>query len=103
MVSVDGFVHRAHVFGGDFPSECIEGGLDLRPALERLVAHQRNRLVGREIVAIVVEDGEPERLDGAVGGVGGDHVHLVRVERAVEQAQVHGARRLGEFEAVGRA
>ncbi len=32
VLSVYGFIHCAHVVGGDLSGECVEGGLDLRPA-----------------------------------------------------------------------
>jgi hypothetical protein len=53
MLAVDGFVHGAHVVGGDFAGERVESELDLRPALERFFADQRDGLVGREVVLVV--------------------------------------------------
>ena len=103
MLAVDGFVHGAHIVGGDFASERVESGLYLRPAPERFGAHQRDGLVGREVVLVVFKRSESECLDGAVSGVGGDHVNLMSIERAIEQAEVHGAGRGGEFQPVGGA
>src|SRR5579863_10128515 len=76
VLTVNGFVHGAHVVGGDVSGEGVEGRLDLRPAAERVVADERHGLVGREVVAVVLKDGEVKGLDGAVGGIGGNHVDL---------------------------
>jgi len=67
VLAVDRLVHRAHVVGGDFSGEGIEGGPDLRPALEGFVAHQRDGLVGREIVLVVFKRRKPEGLNGSIG------------------------------------
>ena len=48
-------------------------------------------------MAVVSKRSEAHCLDGAVGGVGGDHVNLVSVERAIEQTEVHGTWRGGEL------
>src|ERR1700751_4717497 len=100
MLAVDGLVHGAHVVGGYLSGERAESGLDLRPALEGRVAHERNGLIGREVVLVIREDGEPEGGDGTVGGVSGDHVDLAGVEGAVEKAEVHGAGGSGKLESV---
>src|ERR1019366_7985846 len=52
---------------------------------------------------IVLETGEPEGLDGAVGGVSGDHIDLMGVEGTIEQAEIHDAWRARESEAIGLA
>src|ERR1700691_4980557 len=100
MLAVDGFVHRAHIVRGNSSGKSVERSLNLRPALERLRAHQRNRLVRRKVAAVVFKSCESEGLDGAVGGVGGDHVYLVRIKSAIEQPQIHGARSGGKLESV---
>ena len=73
----------------------------MRPAAEGFVAHEGHGLVGREVMAVIIENREMKGLNGTVGGVGGDHVDLVRVESAVEETEVHGARVSIEAEAVG--
>ena len=40
---------------------------NLRPAPQRVVAHQRNRIVGREVVTVVLQSNETECLDWTVG------------------------------------
>lgn len=67
MLAVYRFIHRAHVIGGDFAGKGVESVRDLRPATERFVTHQRNSLVRREVVAIILKRDEPECLDRAVG------------------------------------
>jgi hypothetical protein len=103
VLAVDGLVHGAHVVGGDASGESVEGELDLRPAAEGFVADEWNGLVGREVVPVVVENGEVEGLDGTVCSVGGDHVDLMVIEGAIEEAEIHRSRRASEVEAVGGA
>ena len=103
MLSVDGLVHSAHVVRADFAGKGVEGGRDLRPATERIIAHQRDCIVWREVMTIILERNKAERLDRPVGGVGRDHVDLARIECAVEQAEVHGARRSVEMQIVSGA
>src|ERR1017187_1471392 len=55
VLAVDGLVHSTHFSRGNLSRQSIERGLDLRPALNRLAANQRNGLVGREVVSIVIE------------------------------------------------
>jgi hypothetical protein len=100
MLAVDGVVHGLHLFGGDLTCELIGCGLDLGTAGERIFAHQRDGLIGREVVEIVGEDGEAEGADGAVRRVAGDDIDLVVGEGAVEQAEIHGAGRAGEVQVV---
>ncbi len=86
MLGVYGQVHGAHVVGGDFAGEAVEGYGDRWPALERVFADQGDRFVGGEVVAVVVEGYEIQGLDGAVGGVAGYDVYLLGGESAVEEA-----------------
>ena len=50
MLAVDGLIHGPHIVRGDFSCKGVESVRDLRPALQRLIAHQRDCLVGREVV-----------------------------------------------------
>ena len=63
---------------GDAAGESLQSSPDLGPAGEGFVAHQRDGLVGREVMAVVLERYQVQRRDGAIGGVGGNHVYLVR-------------------------
>ncbi len=58
MLSVDCLVHRAHFLGGDLAGKRIERDLDLRPSPKGLRTHQRNGLIGREVVAVILKGGE---------------------------------------------
>ena len=100
VLAVDGFIHGAHIVCGDSSGQGVESGLNLRPALQRFSAHQGNGLVRREVVPIVLKNGETECLNRSVSRIGGDHVDLVRIEGAVEQAEVHGAWRAGKSKAI---
>ena len=60
-------------------------------ALQSFGAHQGNGLVGREVVPVVLERSDTKCLDRSVSGIGGDHIDLMCIEGAVEQAEVHGA------------
>ena len=43
---------------------------------QRRRAHERGRVVGREVVAVVVERGQIERVDQRARGIAGDDVDL---------------------------
>jgi hypothetical protein len=100
MLGVHGVVKAADVGGGEFAGEIGEGGAELGELPERGFADDGDGVVGREIVAVVFESDEAERIDEAVGGVSGDDIHLMIHEGAVDQAEVHDFGRFGEAEAV---
>src|SRR3984957_5235213 len=100
LVGVDFGVHVAHVGGGDFSGEVGEGCAEGRKFGERVAADDWYGVVGREIVAIVGEADEVERVDEAVGGISGDDVDFFIDERAIDEAEVHHARRFSEMQTV---
>jgi len=67
------------------------------------VADDGDGVIGREIVQIVFEGDEAERVDEAVGGIASDNVDLVIDEGSVEEAEVHDIGRGGEVEIVAGA
>ncbi len=85
VLGVYGKVHGAHVVGGDFACQAVEGGGDLRPALEAFFADEGDGFVGGKVVEVVGEWGEVEGRYRTVGGVAGDDVDLVGGEGAVEE------------------
>src|ERR1700678_4114408 len=103
MLAVNGFIHGAHVFSGDLAGERIERILNLRPALQRVLPYQWNGLVRRKIMAIIFESPESEGLNRPVRRVAGNHVYLMRIERAIEQPQVHRSRGRCKLESIGLA
>ena len=66
-----------------------------------MLADDGNRLVGREVVAVVFEHRQVQSRDQAVGGVAGDQVNLAGLQGAGEQAEVHDSWRGGEVQTVG--
>ncbi len=50
---------------------------------------------------VILQNDHSEGDDKAVGGAAGDHIHLMFLERSIEQSQIHDARFAREFEAVG--
>jgi len=100
LVGVNFGVHVAHVGDGDFSGKVGEGCAKRRKFRERVFANDRYGVVGREIVTIVGEADEMERIDEAVGGIAGDDVDLFVDERAVDEAEIHDARGRGELKAV---
>ena len=57
MLAVNCFIHGAHVVRGDSSGQGIESRLDLRPSAQRFIPDERNGLVGREIMLVVLEHG----------------------------------------------
>ena len=100
MLGVDFGVHVAHVGGGDFSGEIGEGCAEGRKFGERVAADDWYGVVGREIVAIVGEADEVQRVDEAVGGIAGDDVDFFIDECAIDEAEVHHARRFSEMQTV---
>ena len=66
-----------------------------------MLADDGNSLVGREVVAVVLEHRQIQRRDQAVGGVAGDQVNLAGLEGPGEQAEVHDSWGGGEMQTVG--
>jgi len=89
LVGVNLGVEAAHFVGGDLVVEIGEGGTELREFGEGGLANDGDGVVGREIVAVVLEGEELESSDEAVGGVAGDDIHLMIDEGAIEEAEVH--------------
>jgi hypothetical protein len=100
LVGVDFGVHVAHIGGGDFSGEVGEGRAEGRKFGQRVVADDWDGVVGREIVAVVGEADEMERVDEAVGGIAGDDVDFFVDEGAIDEAEVHHAGCFGEMQAV---
>ena len=100
MIGVDLSVEVAHICGGEFVVEIGEGGAELGEFFEGVVANDGDGVVRREIVAIVFEGDEMERVNQAVGGIAGDDVDLVIDEGAIEEAEVHDVWWSGEVERV---
>lgn len=91
------------VGGGEFAGEIGEGGAKLGKLRESGLTDDGDGVVRREIVEVVFEGDEAEGIDEAVGGVAGDDVDLMGNESAVDQAEVHDVRLIGEMEMVAGA
>src|ERR1700733_12591208 len=76
LVGVYFGVHVAHVGGGDFSGEVGESCAQRREFGEGFAADDGDGIVRGEIVAIVGEANEMERVDEAVGGIAGHDVYL---------------------------
>ena len=66
MLAVHRFIYCPHVIRAHFAGKRIEGSLNLRPALESTFPYERNRLIGRKVVPIILKDREPHCLDRSV-------------------------------------
>jgi hypothetical protein len=103
VLGVDGVIEEAHVRSGEFASEIRKGGAELGESFKSGATNDGDGVVGREIMTVVFEGDEAERVDEAVGGIAGDDVDLMIDEGAVDEAEVHHARLLGEVEGVAVA
>src|ERR1700678_372687 len=101
MLAIDCLIHCPHIIRSNFSLKRVKRSLNLWPTFKRVFTDEWNRLIGRKVVLVVFKRRKPERLNGAVGRVGSDHVNLMSIERSVEQAEVHSTRRGGEFQPVG--
>src|ERR1700761_6192806 len=86
MLSVYRFVHGLHLLGGDFTRQTGERASQLRPAIERLLAHQRNRLVRRKIMLVILQHRQMKSLDRTVGGIARNHIDLMSIQSPVEKS-----------------
>jgi hypothetical protein len=103
VLRVDGVVEAAHVGGGEFASEIREGGTQEGKFFESGASNNRDGVVGREIVTVVVQSDEAKGIDQAIRRIAGDDVHLMINEGAIDEAEVHDARLAGEMESVAVA
>lgn len=105
MLGVHERVEMAHVLGADFPGEISKGSPKLWKSFESGMANDGDGVIGREIVEVVVERNELQRVNETVRGIAGDYVDLMIDERAIEEAEVHdpGLRREVEGVAIGPA
>src|SRR5258708_27962516 len=98
VLRVDGVVEAAHVGSREFASEIGKGGAELGEPFESGAANDGNGVIGREIMAVVFEGDQAERINQAVGGISGDDVHLMLDEGAVDEGEGHDAGPPGEME-----
>lgn len=96
-------VEMAHVGGGNFSGEIGEGGAELGKLREGRLADDGDRVVRREVMAVVFEGEDGKSVEGAIGGIAGDDVHLMSEKRAIEEAEVHNGGSRGEMEVVAIA
>ena len=76
-----------------FPARSASAARSCGEFCERVAANDGDGVVRREIVAVVGEADEVERVDEAVGGIAGDDVDFLIDESAVDEAEVHDAGR----------
>src|SRR5215471_13543864 len=55
MLAIYSFIHSAHVVFGDLAGESVQSDSDLGPTAKRVVAHQWDRLVRREVMAVILK------------------------------------------------
>ncbi len=103
MLGINGVIEPANVGGGELASEIRQRGAELRELRECGLAHDGDGVVGREVVAVVLEGDEAESINEAISGVAGDDVHLMIQKRAIDEAEVHDFRRFGKVEMVAGA
>jgi hypothetical protein len=88
MLPIHRLVHRPHLVRAHLARQRVQApSPNLGPPLQGLIAHQRHRLIRRKVMLIVRERRQPPcRLDGPIGRIRRDHVHLMRRERAIQAA-----------------
>ena len=101
MLAIHRVVEAAHVVIGNLSCQFIQRLSHLRMACQHLRPNDRHGFVRREVVAIVFQNEQIQRGDQSIGGISRCEVHLLVLESARQQAQVHDARGLGEAQAVG--
>ena len=76
VLGIDGVVEAADVGGGEFSGEIGQRGAELGKSGESGLANDGDGVVGREVVLVVDERNEVERLNEPVRGVACNDVHL---------------------------
>src|SRR2546422_5980350 len=69
--------------------------------IEGLLAHDGNSLIGRKVILVILQHGDVEDIQEAVRGAARHQIHLLAKEGAIEQAEIHEARRPTESEPIG--
>jgi hypothetical protein len=100
VLGVDGVIEAADVSGGELAGEIVKSGAKLGKLREGGLADDGDGVVRREVVAVVGESDEAERVNEAISGVASDNVDLMIDEGAVDEAEVHDFGRAGEVEIV---
>src|SRR6267378_4012021 len=103
MLDVYGVVETADISGGKLTGQIGDGGTKLGESRESGLADDGNGVIGREVVAVVFEGDESERINEADGGVTRDDINLMIDESAVDETEVHDFGRFGEMEIVAAA
>ena len=100
FLPIDCIVQVTHVFGADLPGQPLQPSPDSGIRLERLRTNDWNCLVRREVMLIILQYDQSERRDQAICIRTGDDINLLALQCAIEKAEVHNPRRLGELKAI---
>jgi hypothetical protein len=100
MLRVNGVIEAANVGGSELARKFGERAPELRKFSEGGLADDGDSVIRWEIVEIVLQSDEAERINLPVGGIAGDDIHLMIKKRAVNEAEIHGGGRRGETKTV---
>src|SRR5579872_4988995 len=100
LLGIDGVVHLAHFRVGNLPAQYVQSAAQLLVVAKSATPKNGDGLVRREKMAVILQDDHSEGGDEPVRGTAGDHIHLMFLERSVEQAEIHDAGGGGELQSV---
>src|SRR5207253_2865989 len=101
VLPLDGVVHLQHLLIGDFSRQFRQCLAHFRMARDRGLSNHGDCLVWREIIAIILEHEKIEGGNEPVSRIAGNQIDLLFLQRAIQQPEIHNARRLGKAKAVG--
>lgn len=100
---VDFRIEMAHFGLADLASEVGESSAKLRIFFERGIANDGDRVVRREIMAIVLERDQVERVDETVSGIAGNDIDLPIDECTIDKSRIHDTGSCGKVKIVAIA
>src|SRR5262245_9980772 len=65
------------------------------------VAHERHCVVWREVMLVIFENNQAERIDQAVCGISGDEIHLFFSGSLIRDSEIHDSWRIREPKTIG--
>src|SRR5207302_991612 len=100
LLGIDGIVHLRHFPVRKFAAQDVQSAAHLRMLAKGGAPKDGHSLIRWKEVAVIVQYDHTKRDNESVGRTAGDNIHLMFLERPVEQTEIHDAGRGSKLQSV---
>src|SRR2546426_5246004 len=100
MLPIHGIIHVPHLVRRDFSAKLSQGLSNFWMFHPRGVAYERHGVIGWEVMPVVFENNQAERLNEPICRVARNQIHLPRCGGFVSKPEIHHAGRTRKPQAV---